>query len=59
MDYNENRIHSALVHITPSEFVCKLEGGNKRETDSFGKSAESGIKNRGPDHYEYSLVVIF
>ena len=29
VDYNEDRIHSALGYITPSEFVCKLEGGNK------------------------------
>ena len=49
VDY-KGRIHSVLGHITPSEFVCKLDGGNKWGTDSFGKSAESGIKNRGPDH---------
>ena len=29
VDYNEDRIHSALGYITLSEFVCKLEGGNK------------------------------
>ena len=50
VNYNEDRIHSALGHITPSEFVCKLEGRNKQGTDSFRKSTESGIKNRGSDH---------
>ena len=29
MDYNEDRIHSALGLITPSALVCKLDGGNK------------------------------
>ena len=29
VDCNWDRIHSALGHITPSEFVCRLEGGNK------------------------------
>ena len=29
VDYNEDRIHSVLGYITPSEFVCKLEGENK------------------------------
>ena len=27
--YNEDRIHYALDYLTPSEFVCKLDGGNK------------------------------
>ena len=29
VDYNKDRIHSALGYLTPNEFVLKLEGGNK------------------------------
>ena len=29
VDYNEDRIHYALDYLTPSEFVCKLDGRNK------------------------------
>ena len=29
VDYNKDRIHSALGYLTPSEFVLKLEDGNK------------------------------
>ena len=29
VDYNKNIIHSTLGYLTPSEFVLKLEGGNK------------------------------
>ena len=29
VDYNEDGIHYALGYVTPSEFVCKLDGGNK------------------------------
>ena len=29
VDYNEDKIYSALDYITPNELVCKLEGGNK------------------------------
>ena len=29
VDYNTDRIHSALGYITPNEFVLKLEGMNK------------------------------
>ena len=29
VDYNKNRIHSALVYFTPNEFVLKLEGENE------------------------------
>ena len=28
-DYNNDRIHSALGHVTPNEFARKVEGGNK------------------------------
>ena len=29
VDYNKDRIHSALGYLTPNEFVLKLESGNK------------------------------
>ena len=29
VDYNKDRIHSALEYPTPNEFVLKLDGGNK------------------------------
>ena len=29
VDYNKDRIHSALGYLTPNEFILKLEGGNK------------------------------
>ena len=29
VDYNKDRIHSALGYLTPNEFVLKLEDGNK------------------------------
>ena len=51
VDYNEDRIHYALDYLTPSEFVCKLDGGNKWGRIHSEKSAESGIKNRGPDQW--------
>ena len=47
VDYNENRIHSALGYITPSEFVCKLDGGNKWGTDSFGKKCRKWYQKQG------------
>ena len=54
VDYNEDRIHYALDYLTPSEFVCKLDGGNKWGRIHSEKSAESGIKNRGPDQWRGS-----
>ena len=29
VDYNKDRIHSALRYLTPNEFILKLEGWNK------------------------------
>ena len=56
VDYNENRIHSALGHITPSEFVCKLDGGNKWGTDSFGKKCRKWYQKQGPRPQSWQIA---